>query len=76
MNVSISGTSTPSEWFKSSYSNGSGGECVECSQTTDGTLIRDSKHPEGPVLAVQAKAWSAFIEGACSIRCAGTVAAP
>ncbi|WP_449470941.1 DUF397 domain-containing protein [Streptomyces tanashiensis] len=76
MNSSASATSASSEWFKSSYSNGSGGECVECSRTTEGTLIRDSKRPEGPSLTVQAKAWNAFIEGVSSIRHARVVATP
>ncbi|MFF6777786.1 DUF397 domain-containing protein [Streptomyces sp. NPDC012637] len=58
-------------WFTSSYSNGSGGECVECSQTATGTLIRDSKRPEGPVLTVRGAAWTAFIEGVTSSRYEG-----
>ncbi|MFJ6519120.1 DUF397 domain-containing protein [Streptomyces filamentosus] len=39
---------------------------MECAQTTDGTLVRDSKRPEGPVLAVQAAAWRVFVEGLTS----------
>ncbi|MBA2949725.1 DUF397 domain-containing protein [Streptomyces himalayensis] len=50
-------------WFKSSYSNGAGGECVECAHTVDGTLIRDSKQAAGPVVAVRAPAWRAFLQG-------------
>ncbi|MFB7448553.1 DUF397 domain-containing protein [Streptomyces sp. NPDC056194] len=40
---------------------------MECAQTTTGTLVRDSKRPHGPVLAVQAKAWSAFVDGLASV---------
>ncbi|MFF7437151.1 DUF397 domain-containing protein [Streptomyces sp. NPDC008122] len=50
-------------WFKSSYSGGNTTECVECAHTGTGTLVRDSKWPDGPVLAVQADAWSIFVEG-------------
>ncbi|MET8116594.1 DUF397 domain-containing protein [Streptomyces prasinus] len=49
------------EWFKSSYSGGSGTECVECAYSADGTLIRDSKRAEGPVVRVRAGAWRAFV---------------
>ncbi|MEW2245764.1 DUF397 domain-containing protein [Streptomyces sp. NPDC058733] len=52
--------STP-QWFKSSYSGGSGTECVECARVENGTLLRDSKLDEGQVLAVGARAWWAFI---------------
>ncbi|NGO11469.1 DUF397 domain-containing protein [Streptomyces sp. HC44] len=48
-------------WFKSSYSNGAGGECVECAHSVDGALVRDSKNANGPVVAVRAHAWQAFI---------------
>jgi hypothetical protein len=48
-------------WFKSSYSGGSGTECVECAHTVGSTLVRDSKHTDGPVVAVPAHAWQAFI---------------
>jgi hypothetical protein len=51
-------------WRKSSYSGGDGGgndNCVEIA--LDGSLaaIRDSKNATGPVLAVPAAAWSAFV---------------
>ncbi|MEF9904148.1 DUF397 domain-containing protein [Streptomyces sp. P9-A2] len=54
-------TGPASAWFRSSYSNGAGGECVECAYSADGTLIRDSKRAEGPVVHVRAGAWSAFV---------------
>ncbi|MGJ3559789.1 DUF397 domain-containing protein [Streptomyces sp. INA 01156] len=49
------------KWFKSSYSGGNATECVECACSVDGTLIRDSKRAEGPVVHVRAGAWSAFV---------------
>ncbi|MFD9462573.1 DUF397 domain-containing protein [Streptomyces sp. NPDC060027] len=48
-------------WFKSSYSGGSGTECVECAHTNAGTLIRDSKTPDGPIVVVRPPTWRAFI---------------
>ncbi|WP_327695181.1 DUF397 domain-containing protein [Streptomyces sp. NBC_00459] len=48
-------------WLKSSYSGGSGTECVECARTADGTVIRDSKRSRGPVVAVRGQAWQVFI---------------
>ncbi|WP_078621415.1 DUF397 domain-containing protein [Streptomyces sp. NRRL WC-3626] len=48
-------------WFKSSYSGGSGTECVECAQAVDGALIRDSKRTDGPMVHVTAEPWHVFI---------------
>ncbi|WP_308289752.1 DUF397 domain-containing protein [Streptomyces muensis] len=50
-------------WFRSSYSNGAGGECVECALTADDTLVRDSKCDTGPVITVSNDAWHAFLGG-------------
>jgi hypothetical protein len=49
-------------WFRSSYSNGAGGECVECATTDDCALVRDSKIVEGPVLVIGSEAWRSFVE--------------
>lgn len=49
-------------WRKSSYSGGSGTECVECARTCDGTLVRDSKCAAGPVVVVRSLAWERFIQ--------------
>ncbi|MEV4946070.1 DUF397 domain-containing protein [Streptomyces sp. NPDC053755] len=49
-------------WFTSSYSNGSGGECVECAWSNMGALIRDSKRPRGGVIPVGEDAWRSFVE--------------
>ncbi|MFD7769438.1 DUF397 domain-containing protein [Streptomyces sp. NPDC059787] len=47
-------------WFKSSYSDSEGGNCVEVAM--DGSIhIRDSKNPTGPELHVTPPAWSAFV---------------
>ncbi|MFI1654200.1 DUF397 domain-containing protein [Streptomyces sp. NPDC020472] len=50
-------------WRKSSYSNSSGGNCVEVADNTPGLVpVRDSKRPDGPVLVVPAAAWAPFVE--------------
>ncbi|MFJ4818587.1 DUF397 domain-containing protein [Streptomyces sp. NPDC088801] len=48
-------------WFRSSYSNGAGGECVECALTDDSALVRDSKMTETYGIAVSGDAWSSFV---------------
>ncbi|MCZ7459125.1 DUF397 domain-containing protein [Streptomyces sp. WMMC940] len=49
-------------WRKSSYSNGTGGECLEVAEGFSRVVpVRDSKTPHGPVLAVGAGAWSSFV---------------
>ncbi|MBK3570041.1 DUF397 domain-containing protein [Streptomyces sp. MBT62] len=50
------------QWFKSSYSGGSGTECVECAYTKDAALIRDSKNQGGSSLAVRSQTWHAFTQ--------------
>lgn len=50
-------------WRKSSHSNSHGGDCVEVAGGPTSTVpVRDSKHPEGPVVTFGASAWSAFID--------------
>ncbi|MFI5940471.1 DUF397 domain-containing protein [Streptomyces uncialis] len=50
------------DWRKSSYSNAEGGDCLEVAGgVPDAVPIRDSKRPDGPILLVQAPAWTAFI---------------
>jgi len=48
-------------WFKSSYSDSSGGQCVEVAQTPATVHVRDSKVPDGPNLHIAADAWSTFL---------------
>jgi Domain of unknown function (DUF397) len=47
-------------WHTSSYS-GNGGNCVQVAPTPGCVLVRDSKDSDGPVLAVLAAAWQAFL---------------
>ncbi|MEU0335819.1 DUF397 domain-containing protein [Streptomyces sp. NPDC006193] len=50
-------------WRTSSYSTGSGGECVEVAVTAAGVHVRDSKRVTqgGPVLKVGSAAWIALL---------------
>ncbi|GHD89402.1 DUF397 domain-containing protein [Streptomyces naganishii] len=57
-------TSAEVHWFKSSYSGGSGTECVEAAFVPSGVLVRDSKRPGHPHLSVSTEAWTGFVAGA------------
>ncbi|HEX6451921.1 MAG TPA: DUF397 domain-containing protein [Trebonia sp.] len=51
-------------WVKSSLSFANG-NCVEVAQFDGGEVgIRNSRHPDGPVLRFTADEWHAFIGGA------------
>jgi len=49
-------------WFKSSYSDGEGGECVEVATCPTTIHVRDSKQPEAtaPNLRLSPATWVAF----------------
>jgi hypothetical protein len=46
-------------WRKSSYSGDQA--CVEVAASPGGVLVRDSKNPDGPMLAVSLTMWRAFL---------------
>ena len=49
-------------WRKSSYSNGSGGECVQVAlRIPELVAVRDSKNPDGPRLIFSHEEWRAFV---------------
>ncbi|MBB1242903.1 DUF397 domain-containing protein [Streptomyces durbertensis] len=48
-------------WFKSSYSTGDGGQCVEVATRSQVVHVRDSKDIARPGLAVDARAWTVFV---------------
>jgi hypothetical protein len=51
-------------WRKSSYSGNGGGNCVEvASNLPDIVAVRDSKNPDGPMLAWTREDWSEFVQG-------------
>jgi hypothetical protein len=52
---------TDASWRKSSWSGNNGGNCVEVAANLPGAVaVRDSKDPEGPVLAFAPAQWRAF----------------
>lgn len=59
-------TGAGARWFKSSYSDGAGNNCVEVADLTGtpyaGIAIRDSKKPEGAALIFEPSSFSAFIQ--------------
>ncbi|KEZ34806.1 DUF397 domain-containing protein [Frankia sp. CeD] len=58
------GADAPLTWRKSSYSGGTGGNCVEVATLPDGgRAVRDSKNPDGPALHFTATEWAAFLAG-------------
>ena len=48
-------------WRTSTYSGSNGGTCVEVGTAGPAVAVRDSKHPDGPLLAFAAGTWQAFI---------------
>jgi Domain of unknown function (DUF397) len=51
------------EWRKSTYSGGNGGNCVEVARSLRvAVAVRDSKDPDGPVVAVAPETWRAFTD--------------
>lgn len=48
-------------WRKSSYSNGSGGQCVEVGPTRHLVGVRDTKRRDSGRLAVTHAAWTSFV---------------
>ncbi|WP_326755244.1 DUF397 domain-containing protein [Streptomyces hirsutus] len=53
-------STTELAWFKSSYSGGGGGNCVEVAVCPETVLVRDSKDTQRQSLAASRDAWSAF----------------
>ena len=60
MNSDLDGVEPPRTWIKSTYSNGAGGECVECARVDDLVFIRDTKIGNQVVAEVGAQAWLSF----------------
>ncbi|EFL33956.1 DNA-binding protein [Streptomyces viridochromogenes DSM 40736] len=52
---------TAPEWIKSSYSTPDGPDCIEVAAVPDHILVRDSKNPDGPRLALAPAAWVTFL---------------
>jgi hypothetical protein len=52
------------EWRRSSTSGPHRDNCVEVAFVDDAIAVRDSRHPEGPVLLFTQAEWDAFVGGA------------
>ncbi|MFG2114812.1 DUF397 domain-containing protein [Streptomyces sp. NPDC048718] len=48
-------------WFKSSYSGGTGNNCVEIADARTAVGVRDSKQENGPVLLVSRARFAVFV---------------
>lgn len=55
-------------WFKSSYSGGEGGQCIEVATAPTTIHVRDSKDQSGPSLSFTPDAWAAFVSYAAEVR--------
>ncbi|MFI2642737.1 DUF397 domain-containing protein [Streptomyces sp. NPDC018610] len=56
------GDASEPAWSKSSYSDGpDGNSCVEVAMASRTVHVRDSKHTEGPRLALTPAAWADFL---------------
>ena len=51
-------------WRKSKASGPYSDNCVEVAFVDQAIAVRDSKHPEGPVLLFTQGEWDAFVDGA------------
>ena len=52
----------PAAWRTSSYSGDNGGTCVEVGTAGPAVAVRDSNHPDGPLLTFAVDPWQAFTE--------------
>jgi hypothetical protein len=48
-------------WRTSSYSSGSGGQCVETASADGAVAVRDSTDRDGSMLTISASAWADFL---------------
>ncbi|MEU2248822.1 DUF397 domain-containing protein [Streptomyces sp. NPDC019224] len=48
-------------WFKSSYSGGSNGDCLEAARGHASVPVRDSKAITGPAIVFSAGGWATFV---------------
>jgi hypothetical protein len=51
-------------WRSSSAGTGAEDNCVQVAFVDDAILLRDARHPEGPILVFDQAEWDAFVAGA------------
>jgi Domain of unknown function (DUF397) len=51
-------------WRSSSVEDGSADNCVQVAFVDEAILLRDARHPDGPVLVFNQDEWDAFVAGA------------
>lgn len=61
MKLKASAAESELEWIKSSYSTADGPDCVEVATAPAHILVRDSKNPRGPRLALTSTTWATFL---------------
>jgi len=58
----IADSTALTDWFKSSYSGGNNGECLEVARGYASVPVRDSKAlPDGPAVLFSSAGWAAFV---------------
>jgi hypothetical protein len=57
----VSDSSALTGWYKSSYSGGNQGECLEMARGYADVPVRDSKAAGGPALVFSAPRWASFV---------------
>ncbi|WP_327315193.1 DUF397 domain-containing protein [Streptomyces sp. NBC_01235] len=57
----LSDSSALTGWYKSSYSGGNQGECLEVARGHVRVPVRDSKAVSGPVVVFSGRGWSEFV---------------
>lgn len=62
INHTVAESTTLVGWFKSSYSGGSNGECLEVAGGYASVPVRDSKAgPAGPAVVFSSDGWASFV---------------
>lgn len=56
------------DWRKSSYSNGTGGDCVEACASNEGASVRDTQNREAGHLSVSGAEWTALLGAVASAK--------
>ncbi|MBZ6084038.1 DUF397 domain-containing protein [Streptomyces olivaceus] len=59
--MKTTGAAVELHWFRSSYSGGAGGECVEVAACPQAIHVRDSKDIARRGISVDEVAWKAFV---------------